>query len=486
MGPFVESSQSQSQSQSQNVVTPAARPRDRKSKGKAVERILDEEELDELSPEMTQRREIQEQQEEKASPINDRQAAQEMAKRKRGRKRVSQVMPTVEVEELSEDELDELSPEADKTKTTRANQIAAAANATPRSPAVQKAPKVKERAAAAPKAKAPAPRFVAEPQARPGKKRGRPPKVAPAPQAEPFPEPEPELAPPPKTKKRGRPAAPQLSAPSQSQSQSQPTATQSKPKKRRSEHTNEVIPIAIYRLKSQPARKRRRTDVQSPVSDDDSDIDPLSAFVPPTKRNPNPLDVLAQMHSEVLASALDALHEGLERSSSYPSSADRAVAQAAKREFRVKIAAVTAWGEEVRVRLLEMTSAWDAGEELRKRLKAASRERTALRERLLSIRAEREAVALKMDAVREAHEKASRAGEEARQESGVLQDVEVAVGRGRDNGEEGEEKSELDLGVLLEKTATWASSGSQDGGALKRLREFNGFLERVARAIETR
>jgi hypothetical protein len=133
-----------------------------------------------------------------------------------------------------------------------------------------------------------------------------------------------------------------------------------------------------------------------------------------------------------------------------------------------------------------MTSAWDAGEELRKRLKAASRERTALRERLLSIRAEREAVALKMDAVREAHEKASRAGEEARQASGVLQDVEVAVGRGRDHGEEGEEKSGLDLDALLEKTARWASSGSQDGGALKRLREFNGLLERVARAIETR
>jgi hypothetical protein len=69
--------------------------------------------------------------------------------------------------------------------------------------------------------------------------------------------------------------------------------------------------------------------------------------------------------------------------------------------------------------------------------------------------------------------------------STTLHDVALAASLGRDNAS-GDLFVAPPLPVVVHDVATMASSRSGGGGLLSRLREFNGFLERVAGAVEGR
>lgn len=69
--------------------------------------------------------------------------------------------------------------------------------------------------------------------------------------------------------------------------------------------------------------------------------------------------------------------------------------------------------------------------------------------------------------------------------STTLHDVALAASLGRDIASD-DSLAGPPLPVVIDEVAAIASSTSREGGLLRRLREFNGFLERVAGAVEGR
>lgn len=150
--------------------------------------------------------------------------------------------------------------------------------------------------------------------------------------------------------------------------------------------STELIPVTAYRM-TRPA-----------TAPSDSEDDILAAAIPFAARSGvNAVDVLSQVCDEILGGAVEALEQGALRADEEGSTGER-------REYRTKLRAVEAWGEEVRWKLMELTISLDAEYAMRKRVKAAVKEKVELRGELLRIRAERERVALRMDGVRIRHE----------------------------------------------------------------------------------
>lgn len=72
----------------------------------------------------------------------------------------------------------------------------------------------------------------------------------------------------------------------------------------------------------------------------------------------------------------------------------------------------------------------------------------------------------------------------------MMNDIELAVERGQQAPElppKALKEAELaNLEFMIAQVAEQASSGSDSGGLLKQITEFNGFLERAAQALESR
>ncbi|KFZ14663.1 hypothetical protein V501_03136 [Pseudogymnoascus sp. VKM F-4519 (FW-2642)] len=210
--------------------------------------------------------------------------------------------------------------------------------------------------------------------------------------------------------------------------------------------------------------------------DSDSDDDILNRAIPFASRSGvNAVDVLAQACDEFSGSAVDALGRGLEAAGS----------TAERREYRTKLLAVEAFAEEARWKLMELTISLDAEYAMRKRVRAVVKEKGELRAELMRLRAEREQVALKMDAARIQHEEEGKENQTLISLSTTLHDVALAASLGRDTTS-GDSLAKPPLRVVIDKVAAMASSKSREGGLLRRLKEFNGFLERVAGAVEGR
>lgn len=169
-----------------------------------------------------------------------------------------------------------------------------------------------------------------------------------------------------------------------------PTSKKPRARKPRDAHSNEKIPVTVYRLTSAAS---------------DSDTDPLASAVPmPHRPGVSSVDVLATMFEEYVNGAGDALAAAAARAEADGNAAER-------REFRTKLRAVEAFGEEARARLLDVAVALDGAWAVRRRVRAAMREKVALRAELLRVRGERERVALRMDGVRTRHEEEERENE---------------------------------------------------------------------------
>ncbi|KAL9079045.1 MAG: hypothetical protein Q9157_002060 [Trypethelium eluteriae] len=289
------------------------------------------------------------------------------------------------------------------------------------------------------------------------------------------------------TKRRKANRASSLSNSSQNAvpvTQSPPPAA---PARKRNRNTPGIsVPITIYRL-SGPLLTAHDFDSASD-SEDLPSHDPSTSTNTHTRSNaPNAIDVLAQATSELLSSRADTLHN---QSVSLPAAAKY---KKKRGVLERKRNAVTQFQEEVENHLFELTSAVDANAVLGTRLRGLEKQKVALREELLAVRQRREEVALETDELRSTH---TRHMEVEREERGLrvgIEDLEVAVRRGRDEEgrrwEEGTwERGKGDVGIEGKASFMGEANGRgpEGSGLLELVKRFNENLGKAAETLERR
>ncbi|GAP84389.1 putative AT hook domain-containing protein [Rosellinia necatrix] len=253
------------------------------------------------------------------------------------------------------------------------------------------------------------------------------------------------------------------------QSQPKPIKRKKKPPARR-KSDGDSIPVTVQRY-TKPLRR----------NDSDADEDILNADIPFTDhKSPNVIDVVLQMCEESLDKYLSTLHE----------EASQADGSANRKIYRIKLRTVEAFQEELRTQLQAQTIALDNLRTLKKRVKAAQKEKISLRNEILRIRAEREQVSLKIDAVRMRHETANKDSLNQLGLSSTMDDVELAIENGKMapelNSKERKMAELANLDLLISQITNQVSAVGEAGGALKQIKDFNMFLERAAIALEGR
>ncbi|KAL5596551.1 uncharacterized protein BROUX77_007235 [Berkeleyomyces rouxiae] len=309
-------------------------------------------------------------------------------------------------------------------------------------------------------------------------------------EVQPSPSPTPELEdqpPPPKRSRRSH-ADPLSPSQSQSQSQSEPRRKPQRkaPKAKRIQsadvserlsHLDEktTIPIAVQRF-SAPSKA-------SQPDDPDADTTMISiSKIPCTSRSGvNTIDVLSQVCEEVLDTSLAQL---------LTAAASPEAAASAKKEYKAKIRALEAFQQELRSRLLQHTIYLDALHALKKRVRQAAADKARLRADVLRLRAEKDQLALRVDAARDTHDANSHALRARLDMSAAMHAVEAALAKGAGapevSADEARDAELVNLELVVARVAEQASSRGPGGGALNQIREFNRFLERAARALESR
>ncbi|KAL0262519.1 hypothetical protein SLS55_001487 [Diplodia seriata] len=236
------------------------------------------------------------------------------------------------------------------------------------------------------------------------------------------------------------------------------------------------IPVTVYRISA----PRKPTDEASEI--DELELPTPSAVANTRLPAVNAVDILAQVTSELTAR----MNDSLLRQAAEIGTSDKA----RRAELKRRAGTVQAFSTELADRLFELTEAVDAGEALRARLKAATKEKVALRSEFLTIRREREQVALRMDAVRQAHMEAEARRRRDEELSDALYGIETAVQRGREKAAREDRQDEgPEVGTLWEiedALSSGVSAVGPGGGLLDRVKDFNGFLERAAAVIEGR
>ncbi|KAI0170388.1 hypothetical protein BJ166DRAFT_494286 [Pestalotiopsis sp. NC0098] len=250
-----------------------------------------------------------------------------------------------------------------------------------------------------------------------------------------------------------------------------PSGEKPKPKQGRKRHSgaDEQVPITVQRY----TQRRQHNE-----SDTDADI--LSADIPFSNRSGvNVIDVLAQICEDVIDKNLTILHEA----------ANNTDDAATRKEYRTKLRALEAFGQELGTRLLEHTIALDSLHALKKRIRSIQKEKLTLRNDIIRIRAEKEQVALKIDAVRVRHERESKRSLDQLRLSANMHDIELAIENGRqapDLGPREQKTAELaNLELTVSRIAGQVATES-GVGTLKLIQDFNVFLERAAAALEAR
>ncbi|KAI0415888.1 hypothetical protein F5X98DRAFT_345178 [Xylaria grammica] len=268
-------------------------------------------------------------------------------------------------------------------------------------------------------------------------------------------------------------------------------AKKSRPRQKRISPAKQAQPKAPKRKRKAPVQWQSNGD-HIPVTvqrytkplqrnDSDTDEDILNADIPFTDhKSPNVVDVVLQMCEEALDKYLSALHE----------EANQADGSASRKVYRTKLRVVEAFQEELRTRLQTQTIALDNLRTLKKRVRAAQKEKVLLRNEILRIRAEREQVALKTDAVRMRHEKANQESLHQLGLSSTMDDIELAIESGKMAPEPNPKEQKMaelaNLDVLISQITNQVSAAGDGGGTLKQIKDFNLFLERTAVALEGR
>ncbi|KAG6301223.1 hypothetical protein E4U09_005627 [Claviceps aff. purpurea] len=262
-------------------------------------------------------------------------------------------------------------------------------------------------------------------------------------------------------------------------------ATQRQPAKRSRQHSQQ----------SQSKRKKRHSS--SSEQNDDAAVeitvqrfvnnfqrdedDELQQEIPYANRaGETVVDVFAQVCEEVISSVLDQL----QRLAAETDDGDK------KKECRIKMRAIEAYGEELSSRLLQHAIHLNHWHSLRRRLRHVQKEKLALRDEIIRLKGEREQVALRTDAIRIKHEFDSTKCMSRLNASALMHDIDLAVQQGREAPElsqAAERTAELgNLDLVLAQISDQVSSISSTGGLLQQVRDFNAFLERAANALESR
>jgi hypothetical protein len=220
----------------------------------------------------------------------------------------------------------------------------------------------------------------------------------------------------------------------------------------------EKFPILIHRL-----GQISRLDTIEEEEDVNPPADSVKEKNLADRKQPNGVDVLAQICRETISTMLDRIPET-------GKAGERATA-------RNKRSALQAFGSTLDDELFAMSEAVENRINLEARVRKSKRENAALQSEYLELRREREQIALKCDAVRREHWDYE---EETRQKwtlSEAARRVEQDLGRDDTQGEEG-------LEFLLRTTTSLVSSSSDSGGTLYKVKAFNLQLERMAMLLD--
>ena len=241
------------------------------------------------------------------------------------------------------------------------------------------------------------------------------------------------------------------------------------------------IPVTIYRL-SRPLRTLTHDPDSSSDSEDLPDRSSSTTSFKPTNA-PNAIDVFAQVTTELLSNRATILHTQAQ------SRRDVKTRRALERQRN----AVVQFQEEVEAHLFTLTEAVHTNVALAARLRAMEKEKLGLRRELVEVKKRKEEIGVEMDEVRAAHAaRMERVRERMRLQEG-MEDVEVAVRRGREaeekgekvDGEEGREWEMARLEGRARRVAEMVSSSTGGGGLLDVIKRFNEKLEKAAEALES-
>ncbi|CAK7221933.1 hypothetical protein SEUCBS140593_004729 [Sporothrix eucalyptigena] len=261
------------------------------------------------------------------------------------------------------------------------------------------------------------------------------------------------------------------------------------------------VPITVQRY-SQFRRKSRgvaanTNDDDAGESDEDDELAAAGADLAFANRSGvNAVDVLAQICEDIVEQRLQALqekHQQARQQQQDPDNGDAAQAAAIRKETVVARRALESFQQELRARLLTQAVAVDTLHALRKRVKAAHKDKLALREEILRIRAERDQVALRMDALRAQHQDRVNKAMKMANISATMHDIDLAVEQGRAAPEltPAQQKTAdlANLELIISRITEQVSGGSgslHGSGTLQQIIEFNTFLERTAAVLEGR
>ncbi|KAI9891686.1 MAG: hypothetical protein M1814_002436 [Vezdaea aestivalis] len=254
-------------------------------------------------------------------------------------------------------------------------------------------------------------------------------------------------------------------------SKSKPPPKKSKPRTVTSEtgapsqQATNTVPIVVHRLPT----------TANNMDDDDSEDDLVKDnFI--RRGGVNAIDVLGQICRELVAKTVELLWQEQHHEKN----------NVKKGEWRRKRKAVEAFGTELDTRCFELTEALDNNHALTTRLKATHKKKLELREQLLHVRKDRERLAIRTDEVRRRYEAALKAFQGDSDLNDAMQDLELAVERGQALSENDDDLETSGIEYLLKSVAADVSSTAPEGGLLRRVREFNDFLEKAAEVLESR
>ena len=273
----------------------------------------------------------------------------------------------------------------------------------------------------------------------------------------------------PLTESKGNVTAKQRSEVAEPDTEKPKQAAGSKPNKAPS---TDKISVTVHRL-SHVHRLNFNPDLDDPLSGP-------GAF--PKKKTPNAIDVLAQICREIIGKTLTSVKDTIKTQAG---NKDRVVELKRKRE------AIGTYGDELDGRLFQMATALDHNYALGVKLKHANKQKAALRDEVLDVRRQRQEMELRIDELRARHEKEAREADEEHRLNTLLQDIELAVERGRtapEGSDEDDDDDENEAGVeggegkpslmmRLQQITDAVSSADGRVGLLERVKGFNGLLE---------
>jgi hypothetical protein len=219
--------------------------------------------------------------------------------------------------------------------------------------------------------------------------------------------------------------------------------------------SNSTFPILTHRLTD-------RSQL-STIAEEQEDGSCDEAGQDHSQRQPNAVDILAQICRETIGNMLD--HMSLNATKS-----DR-------QAFKNKRSAFEAFGQDLEDELFEMSEAVETRINLEARVRKSKREKSDLQAQWTVVRREREQIALQCDGVRKRHWETEEDAREKWEVGEAVRKVELDL-------EIGDERHKDGSDFLLQSVVEDVSCLSGQGGILARFREFNLMLENIAMALE--